>query len=62
MKNQKFLHIGCGDTILPKPFINIDGRDLEGVDLVCDLKDLPVHDSDFTLIYRSHMLEYFKRN
>jgi len=62
MKNQKFLHIGCGNAILPKPFLNIDGRDLEGVDLVCDLKGLPFDDCDFDLIYCSHVLEHFKRN
>ena len=62
MKNQKFLHIGCGNTILPKPFLNIDGRDLEGVDLVCDLEELPFDDCDFDLIYCSHVLEHFKRN
>ena len=50
MKNQKFLNIGCGTTILPKPFINNDGRDLEGVDLVCDLKKLRFDNCNFNLI------------
>ena len=30
-KNQKYLHIGCGDNVLPKPFINLDSRKRKGV-------------------------------
>ena len=62
MKNQKFLNIGCGTTTLPKPFINVDGRDFEGLDLVCDLKELPFDNCSFDLIYCSHVLDHFKRN
>ena len=30
-KNQKYLHIGYGDNVLPKPFINLDSRKRKGV-------------------------------
>jgi predicted SAM-dependent methyltransferase len=60
-KSKKFLNIGCGSTILPSPFLNIDGRNLPGVDKVCDLFPLDFADSQFDLIYCSHVLEHFKK-
>ena len=27
---RKYLHIGCGDNLLPKPFINLDIRKKRG--------------------------------
>ena len=37
---MRYLHIGCGTNILPKPFENIDGRGFEGVDHISSASDL----------------------
>jgi predicted SAM-dependent methyltransferase len=58
---SRYLHIGCGEVILPKPFENLDGRELTGVDYVVPVYPLPFEDETFELIYSSHVLEHFKR-
>jgi len=56
------LHLGCGDKILDG-FINIDVRDIEGVDIVSDITKLETFDDNSVdLIYCSHVLEHFGRN
>ena len=59
-KNLKYLHIGCGDNVLPKPFINIDNRKKKGV---LNLKAYPLRfkTNTFDLVYASHILEHFKK-
>tara|TARA_B100000242_G_C42879462_1_gene408045 strand:- start:29 stop:673 length:645 start_codon:yes stop_codon:yes gene_type:complete len=59
-KNLKYLHIGCGDNVLPKPFINIDSRKKKGV---LNLKAYPLKfkDNSFDLVYASHILEHFNK-
>ncbi len=59
-KNLKYLHIGCGDNVLPKPFINIDNRKKKGV---LNLKAYPLRfkKNTFDLVYASHILEHFKK-
>ena len=59
-KNIKYLHIGCGDNVLPKPFINIDNRKKKGV---INLKAYPLKfkTNTFDLVYASHILEHFKK-
>ena len=59
-KNLKYLHIGCGDNVLPKPFINIDSRKKKGV---LNLKAYPLKfkDNTFDLVYASHILEHFNK-
>ena len=59
-KNLKYLHIGCGDNVLPKPFINIDNRKKKGV---LNLKAYPLKfkTNTFDLVYASHILEHFKK-
>tara|TARA_Y100000389_G_scaffold166012_1_gene170466 strand:- start:26738 stop:27379 length:642 start_codon:yes stop_codon:yes gene_type:complete len=57
----KFLHIGCGSNILPKPFINIDVRKAKGVDIVCTAFPLKFKNNFFDMVYASHILEHFKK-
>ena len=38
--NVRYLHVGCGENILPKPFENLDITEREGVDHVTDASDL----------------------
>ena len=59
-KNLKYLHIGCGDNVLPKPFINIDSRKKKGV---LNLKAYPLKfkNNTFDLVYASHILEHFNK-
>lgn len=57
---KKYLHIGCGMNILPKPFINIDVRKNLGA-LVGKAYPLRFKTSSFDLVYASHVLEHFKK-
>jgi ubiquinone/menaquinone biosynthesis C-methylase UbiE len=55
------LHIGSGDKIL-KGFVNVDIRNLPGVDVVTDIHDLSLFEGDdIELIYCSHVLEHVPR-
>lgn len=58
---KRYLHIGCGNVILPKPFENLDARDGEGVDHLGEAYPLDFADETFDLVYSSHVLEHFKR-
>lgn len=59
--NHYNLHLGCGYTILPG-FINLDIRDIDGIDKVSEVYPLPYKDNTFDLIYGSHLLEHFPRD
>jgi predicted SAM-dependent methyltransferase len=52
------LNLGCG-TIPLIGYINVDLRDLVGVDLVSDIVDLPFDPGTVTEIYSSHTIEHF---
>ena len=58
----RYLHIGCGDNLLPKPFENLDGRELEGIDYISPATKLRFDDDIFDLVYASHVLEHFKKD
>jgi predicted SAM-dependent methyltransferase len=58
---KRYLHIGCGDNILPTPFENLDIRPSKGVDHVSEAFPLPFKDGEFDLVYTSHVLEHFKK-
>jgi ubiquinone/menaquinone biosynthesis C-methylase UbiE len=60
--SERYLHIGCGDNILPSPFENLDTRNLPGVDHVSEAFPLPFEDNTFDLVYSSHVLEHFKKS
>lgn len=52
------LNIGCGDDIR-EDYTNLDTRDLEGVDVVSDARDLPFEDESFDLVIAQDVLEHF---
>ena len=59
-KNQKYLHIGCGDNVLPRPFINLDSRKRKGAKQG-KAYPLKFKSNIFDLVYASHVLEHFKK-
>ncbi len=59
--SQRYLHLGCGEVILPHPFENLDGRSFPGVDYVDSVFPLPFENETFDLVYSSHVLEHFHR-
>ena len=57
----KKLHLGCADKIIPG-FINVDVRDLPGVDVVADARKLDMFENgSVDLMYACHILEHFPR-
>ena len=55
------LHLGCGTAVL-SDFVNMDGRSIEGVDVVGDISALPaIDDNTVELIYACHVLEHFPK-
>lgn len=59
--NVRYLNLGCGDAIFPKPWENLDIRPLEGVDHIGEIYPLEFEDNTFDIVYASHLLEHFKR-
>ena len=43
---KRYLHVGCGDNILPKPFENLDIREFDGVDHISKAEDLSLFEDD----------------
>jgi hypothetical protein len=52
------LNIGCGHVPL-EGYINVDQRDLPGVDIVAEATDLPFELGSVDQIFSSHVLEHF---
>jgi len=52
------LNLGCGHIPL-EGFINVDARELDGVDVVADVSDLPFEAGSVELIHSAHLLEHF---
>jgi predicted SAM-dependent methyltransferase len=54
------LNLGCGH--LPhEGYVNVDGRELPGVDLVADVAALPLAAGEVDEIFASHLVEHFSR-
>ena len=52
------LNIGCGH--LPRDgYLNVDVRELPGVDIVADIRNLPFEKDQVAEIYSAHLLEHF---
>jgi len=58
----KYLHIGCGKNILPRPFYNLDILKQKNVDYVSPAYPLKFKSNTFELVYASHILEHFHKN
>ncbi len=52
------LNLGCGHMMLDG-FVNIDARELPGVDVVADLRSLPFDPGTVDEIYAAHVIEHF---
>jgi hypothetical protein len=52
------LNVGCGHIPMPD-YVNVDRRELPGVDVIADVTDLPFEDDAVAEIYSSHLLEHF---
>jgi len=52
------LNVGCGHIPL-EGYLNVDGRDLPGVDLVSDVAAIPLDAGSVAEIFSSHLLEHF---
>lgn len=52
------LNLGCGHITYPD-MINIDGRELPGVDIVADIANLPFEPGTVHEIHASHLIEHF---
>jgi predicted SAM-dependent methyltransferase len=54
----KALNLGCGHKPLEE-YINIDSRELPGVDFVCDVTDLPFERGSIDTVFAAHLVEHF---
>jgi predicted SAM-dependent methyltransferase len=52
------LNVGCGPKPLPE-YLNVDERELDGVDLIADVRWLPFRDGALSEIYAAHVVEHF---
>ncbi|QGY57620.1 hypothetical protein PAASB05_06825 [Pantoea agglomerans] len=52
------INIGCGH-VQPEGYINVDARELPGVDVICSASDLVFDDEALEEIYAAHLIEHF---
>jgi len=52
------INLGCGHVPLPG-FVNVDRRELPGVDVVAEVDDLPFEQGEVQEIFSAHLLEHF---
>jgi hypothetical protein len=58
MQNGLRINLGCGHIPLDG-YINIDQRDLPGVDVVSDVDDMPIDPNTVQELFSSHLIEHF---
>src|SRR5258708_32036793 len=58
LKSSVRLNLGCGHVPLPG-FVNVDMRELPGVDIIAPIGDVPIKRGSVTEIFSSHLLEHF---
>jgi len=59
MHGRVRLNLGCGEKPLPG-FVNIDARELPGVDVVADVRRLPYEPGTVAEISTAHLVEHFR--
>lgn len=52
------LNLGCGHIPL-EGYVNVDGRNLPGIDIRADVNRLPFEPGEVSEIYSAHLLEHF---
>ncbi|MEH2177365.1 glycosyltransferase [Nostoc sp.] len=52
------LNLGCGHIIM-QDYINVDQRELNGVDVIADISNLPFEKGTVAEIYNAHVIEHF---
>ncbi len=55
------INVGCGEKPLPD-YINIDVRDIPGVDVVADARRLPFDDGSLAEVASFHLVEHFRKH
>jgi hypothetical protein len=55
------LNVGCGSDIRDA-YINVDGRELPGVDVVADVRRLPFEPGTVAELFSSHTIEHFREH
>lgn len=58
--NPKKINLGCGLICYPD-YINIDMRELDGVDIVAKVDNLPFDKNSIDEIYNAHLIEHFSQ-
>src|SRR5205085_131155 len=58
MGSEIKLNVGCGSKPTPE-YLNVDERELDGVDLIADARALPFKAGDLSEIYAAHVIEHF---
>ncbi|MDZ7952786.1 glycosyltransferase [Nostoc sp. DedQUE09] len=52
------LNLGCGQVVIPD-YINVDQRELPGVDVISNIGNLPFDKGTVAEIFNSHVIEHF---
>jgi hypothetical protein len=58
MRGEIRLNLGAGHVSRPE-YLNVDTRELDGIDVLADVRDLPFEKESVAEIYSAHVLEHF---